>query len=205
MYCPSCGTQLSEAAKFCEKCGNPANAPVPPPLVQPVPKKQPVVRLKNIFILLLFFVVLGFVGLVIMEMISGRANRRSTASTPSVADTTSAPIVPSRTKSCLSVVGDNGEVDSMSTTVTGSVMNNCGKNFSYVQVTFKLFDVTGDVVGTALANQGGLSAGETWKFKAHALAPYVPSGSDHRFLRIRDETRHGSSSNHFERTGRSAG
>ena len=57
-------------------------------------------------------------------------------------------------------------MDEFGTTITGTLRNNCGKDFSYIEVTFKLFDRAGNVVGTALANQTNLKAGETWRFKA---------------------------------------
>ena len=44
-------------------------------------------------------------------------------------------------------------------------------HFSYVQVTFKLFDRTGNVVGTTLANQNNLNAGETRRFVATDAFP----------------------------------
>ncbi|MGA7291936.1 MAG: FxLYD domain-containing protein [Terriglobales bacterium] len=57
-------------------------------------------------------------------------------------------------------------VDDFGTTITGTIKNDCGRDFSYVQVTFKLFDRSDNVVGTALANQANLKNGETWKFEA---------------------------------------
>jgi zinc-ribbon domain len=167
MYCPSCGTKLSDTANFCGKCSHHVGAPAPAlqPTVPTVPRKQPAVRLKNVLILLGIFFVVGF-GLVILGVIVGPQDRTTTGTSSSPSNP-----VPSTSnpRGCLSVSGDNGRVDEMSTTITGTVQNNCGKNFRYVQVTFKLFDTSGDVVGTAIANQAGLSAGETWRFKAHGF------------------------------------
>jgi len=52
------------------------------------------------------------------------------------------------------------------TYVSGTVKNTCGRDFSYVEVSFKLIDHDGNVVGTAVANQTNLKDGETWKFQA---------------------------------------
>jgi hypothetical protein len=82
---------------------------------------------------------------------------------------------------CLEMVRKSGDVDEFGTTITGTVRNNCGKDFSYVEVTFKLFDRAGNVVGTALANQTNLKAGETWKFKAFG----TPAAHHDRFDEIR--------------------
>lgn len=70
--------------------------------------------------------------------------------------------------SCLERGKRNSEVDEyeVATTITGTVKNNCGRDFSYVEIGFKLFDHKGNVVGTAIANQTNLKAGETWKYKA---------------------------------------
>jgi hypothetical protein len=71
---------------------------------------------------------------------------------------------------CLELLSKEGNVDQYSTTITGSIKNNCGRKFRYVQITFKLFDDSGNVVGTALANQNDLDIDETWTFKAHGFA-----------------------------------
>ena len=70
----------------------------------------------------------------------------------------------------MELLSKTGSVDENSSTVTGSIKNNCGRKFRYVEITFKLFDASGNVVGTALANQNNLDVGETWKFKAFGLA-----------------------------------
>ena len=69
-------------------------------------------------------------------------------------------------KKCLQVVRSGGAVDDFGTTITGTLSNNCARDFSYVEISFKLFDNRGNVVGTALANQTNLRAGEKWKFTA---------------------------------------
>lgn len=59
-----------------------------------------------------------------------------------------------------------------STYISGVVKNNTSKKYSYVQITFALFDKDGNKVGTALANVNSLDAGETWKFEALALKDF---------------------------------
>jgi hypothetical protein len=73
---------------------------------------------------------------------------------------------------CLSPPSYKAVAEEYVTYITGTIKNTCGRSFSYVQVTFKLFDGSGAVVGTALANQANLGNGETWKFKAHALTEF---------------------------------
>lgn len=70
------------------------------------------------------------------------------------------------TLGCLQMVRKSGETDESFTYVRGTVKNICGRDFSYVEVSFKLLDRDGNVVGTAIANQTNLKNGETWKFQA---------------------------------------
>jgi hypothetical protein len=51
-------------------------------------------------------------------------------------------------KKCLQVVRSGGAVDDFGTTITGTLSNNCARDFSYVEISFKLFDNRGNVVGT---------------------------------------------------------
>jgi len=78
------------------------------------------------------------------------------------------------TSVCLERGKRSSEVDEydIATTITGTVKNNCGRDFSYVEIDFKLFDHKGNVVGTAMANQTNLKAGETWKYKAVGVPAY---------------------------------
>ena len=56
--------------------------------------------------------------------------------------------------------------------ITGSIRNNTGKKYSYVQAVFVLLDNDGNQVGSATANINGLEPGRTWKFKALALTEF---------------------------------
>lgn len=50
--------------------------------------------------------------------------------------------------------------------IVGSVKNNGGKTYKYVQVTINLYDNSGAQVGSTLANVNNLEPNGTWKFKA---------------------------------------
>lgn len=54
-------------------------------------------------------------------------------------------------------------------TVTGTAKNNTGKNLSYAQISFSLYDSAGNNIGTAFANINSLGKGDTWSFKATLL------------------------------------
>lgn len=53
--------------------------------------------------------------------------------------------------------------------IVGAVKNNRNRKYSYVQITFALYDESGAQVGTALDNISDLEAGGTWRFKAIIL------------------------------------
>lgn len=59
--------------------------------------------------------------------------------------------------------------------VTGTIVNNTNKQYTYVQVTFNLYDSSGAQVGTALDNINYLEANGTWKFSAIGISDDVAS------------------------------
>lgn len=50
--------------------------------------------------------------------------------------------------------------------IEGIIQNDTGKDYSYVQVTFRLYDENGNQIGTAMDNINHLKKGATWKYKA---------------------------------------
>lgn len=51
-------------------------------------------------------------------------------------------------------------------TISGQAKNNTGKNLSYAQIGFAVYDSAGNNLGTAWANINYLADGDTWNFKA---------------------------------------
>lgn len=63
--------------------------------------------------------------------------------------------------------GHEGYVDSSySYEITGTVQNNTLKEYSYVQISFYLYDSEGILLDTAIANNSGLEGEGKWKFTA---------------------------------------
>ena len=83
---------------------------------------------------------------------------------------TGSPPPPTDPSICLSLVSYKGVVDENSTVISGRVKNACDYRYRYAQITFKLFDGFGRVVGAAVANQSSLDGGEMWNFKAHGVS-----------------------------------
>lgn len=69
----------------------------------------------------------------------------------------------------------NMTTDDFSTKITGKITNNTDKTYSYVQVTFSLYDSEGALLGTALANVNNLEGGGVWKFEAVGFEQNVAS------------------------------
>lgn len=153
--CPKCKTLNPTFSKFCGACGSPMKRKGSPLLLG----------------------CLGFIGLItVLAMLGNLVNNRVAPSSSSrhptsasAPDETNHPTRSNNPRVCLVLLESHGTVNEYSTTIAGSIKNDCGRKFRYVQVTFKLFNVNGDVVGTALANQNDLDPGETWEFKAHGF------------------------------------
>lgn len=71
-----------------------------------------------------------------------------------------------QTQEKFSLIDSEGSHDGFAYYVTGSIKNNTDKEYSYVQVTFNLYDAEGAQIGTAMANINNLEANGIWKFKA---------------------------------------
>lgn len=69
-----------------------------------------------------------------------------------------------------SVDGEELSGDAYSCKISGVYTNKAGKDLSYVQVSYNLFDADGNQIGTALANTNNLADGGTWKFEAFGSA-----------------------------------
>ena len=58
--------------------------------------------------------------------------------------------------------------------ITGKLKNTTSTEFSYVSVTFALYDKDGNQIETALDNMNYLQAGSIWSFKAMAWTDVEP-------------------------------
>ncbi len=68
------------------------------------------------------------------------------------------------------LISDKKTTDAAGTTyIEGEIKNNTDKSYSYVQVTFNLYDDNGAQLGTAVDNINNLEPNATWKYKALGL------------------------------------
>lgn len=61
--------------------------------------------------------------------------------------------------------------------IEGTVINNRGKDYSYVQIEFICYDKDGNNLGTAIDNVNNLLGHQTWKFKAMGM--FTDDTADH--------------------------
>lgn len=139
--CKECGAEISKSAKVCPKCG----------------KSQ-----KNFFqrhIILTVILVILVLGIIVGA--TGDINNTNN-------DTNSIKTNSSTEK--FSLISDEISTDSFGTTyIEGEIKNNTDKTYSYVQVTFNLYDSNGAQIGTAVDNINNLEPKGVWKYKAMGL------------------------------------
>ena len=58
------------------------------------------------------------------------------------------------------------DANSVTVTISGTVVNGSQKNYEYVQIEFGLYNDSGAKIGTALDNLSGLASGERWRYEA---------------------------------------
>jgi hypothetical protein len=64
---------------------------------------------------------------------------------------------------------ENYSLDTLSGVIRGTVKNDTPQSYKYVQVEFNIYDVSGNQIGSTLANVNNLEPGASWKFKAMVL------------------------------------
>lgn len=141
--CKTCGEEIAKSAKVCPKCG---------------------AKRKRHTFLGIILAILGL--LLIMAAVGGN----STSSNNDPSDTTDdIYYAESSGKLVLDKAPEivKGQYGNLS--VDGSIINNSGKDLTYVQITFALYDSDGAQIGTAVANINNLTKDSVWKFSAVPL------------------------------------
>jgi uncharacterized protein YdeI (YjbR/CyaY-like superfamily) len=140
--CKTCSKEIASNAKSCPSCG--------------AKNKKPFYK-RGWFFVLVFFVVVGAIG---------GAGGTDTTKDGGSTETTNVEKTSTK-KEKFELVGEvEQETDQIATYLKGIVKNNSGKDCTYVQITFNLYDKDGNQIGTALANVNNLEKDGTWKFKA---------------------------------------
>lgn len=151
--CKTCGADIAANAKTCPSCG--------------AKNKKPFYTKWWFWVIvaLIVFGAIGSQGNSNSQNVVGNMQTGETSSTNTGTNT-----VQEEKKDNLELVGEvSDESDEFATYLTGVVKNNTQKDYSYVQITFNLYDADGNIVGTAIDNINNLEAGGTWKFKAMGI------------------------------------
>ncbi|MCX7715047.1 MAG: zinc ribbon domain-containing protein [Clostridia bacterium] len=174
-FCSNCGNELKEGAKFCDKCGKAVTndntedeykepTVQVPPVTQQVKKKKNKGCLIGFIIFILIVVGLG-ASINKATKIEQTANTNQDSSANNKQSTNQ-----NVSKRNLELVGETTSTnDGYAISIEGTVKNNRSTAYSYVQITFGIYDKNGNKVGSAMDNVNNLGSGETWKFKAICL------------------------------------
>ncbi|MGG7058277.1 FxLYD domain-containing protein [Clostridium nigeriense] len=146
IQCKSCSKEIASSAKVCPGCG--------------AKNKKPIYK-RVWFIVIVLLILVGAINA------AGGGN----STTPNSGTTETGQVENSTAKKeKFELVGEvETETDQFATYLKGVIKNNSGKDCSYVQVTFNLYDAEGNQIGTALDNINNLEADGTWKFKAMGI------------------------------------
>ena len=138
--CKTCGADMASNAKSCPGCGG---------------KNK-----KQIYKKWWFWVLV----IIIIGAVAGGSESQSTSKDGGTQNEVATK------KEKFEIVGDiTNESDMFAVYLSGVIKNNSGKDCTYVQVTFNLYDKDGNQIGTALDNINNLEKDGTWKFKAMGM------------------------------------
>lgn len=144
IQCKSCSKEIASSAKNCPSCG--------------AKNKKPIYKR---------FWFIALVLIIVIAAISGNSGSSKGAQSAS-SDNGQTQVSESKEK--FELVGEvETETDSFTTYLRGIIKNNSGKDCTYVQVIFNLYDADGNQIGTAMDNINNLEADGTWKFSAISL------------------------------------
>lgn len=171
-YCRNCGAYV-EGKIYCPQCGCDVRDKTAPAKK----KKNPIVIVLSV-ILIIFGVMVLTPGLV---NTINNANDTTTSQNNGNNETQNDAVIVDK----FEIMDDfTIERDSVGLLyITGSVKNLKGRDLSYAQITFNLYDANGAQVGTALDNINNLEKDGLWKFKAlvfddGSIASYKLTGID---------------------------
>lgn len=108
-------------------------------------------------------------GAVVLATQSAYSVALDAANPSSTVSSSAQPAEDTSASSDFSVSDEQLNKDTYSTTVTGTLTNNTGKDLSYVGVTYAFYDKNGNLIDNAYANATSLKAGASWKFEAYVV------------------------------------
>lgn len=160
--CSICGAEIAANAKLCPQCGS--------------KNKKPVYK-RGWFIALIVVVLLLGIGMsgddeeTDVQKPSSEVQQSELDDDKEQKDEDAANIIDG-----FEIMGDfTYEYDGFSYYIKGKVKNCKGRDLSYAQISFNLYDEDGAQIGTAFDNISGLKKDGIWKFEAMVLDEDVDS------------------------------
>ncbi len=149
--CKTCGAQISDQAKVCPHCGEKNTSTGIVGGIKLVGK-----------------ILLGvFIFIIILTIITPSGNLTSSSNTSRSDNENETEIINSKFEI---ISGPEMSYDSLGVvSIKGAVKNISGRDLSYAQITFGLYDNEGAQIGTAVANINNLEKDGTWKYTATPL------------------------------------
>lgn len=77
------------------------------------------------------------------------------------------------------------EKNSFGMYIGGTIKNNTDKQYTYVQVTFNVYDANGAQLGTAIDNINNLEANGTWKYNAVFMGSDAKNAVSYKLVEIK--------------------
>lgn len=178
MFCQKCGSSMPDTATQCAACGWQVQnaAPVQQTPQQVAPKKKGC--LPGCLIAIGIFIVIAIIG--------AASSHNKPATPPSGNLNSAAPTSPSSTSSNgggnaapaddknvyhgkFKLIEMKSESDSFAKYVVGTIENISNDTIGYAQVEINVYDSSGAVIGSTLANINNIEPKQRWKFKAPVL------------------------------------
>lgn len=159
--CKTCGNLIANNANICPKCGRDDRS---------IMQKNPIL---GCFGVLMIILGIGIIGSTFDSVDSNNV-------------TTSNNSISSSYQEAFTLESMEGHVDDfgISLHIVGTIKNNKNKSYSYVQVTFNLYDKNGAQLGTALANINNLEPYGTWRYDALGLVANVEDVASYKLADI---------------------
>lgn len=176
MICPNCGKSIADKSVFCMHCntnfqvGTQANTETKYVYVEK-PAKKSGLTCSGMLSAFIFIIA----GLFVLSMFSGddESEARPTSSKTQGAATSSSETVefePTQIGDDFLMTEFNANQSLLSTTIDGVIKNVSDKDYSFVSITFALYDKNGNKLEEISDEITGLKAGETWKFEVVGTA-----------------------------------
>lgn len=132
--CKECGTEVSKSAKICPKCGK---------------------KLKHSWLRIILGILIVCIGLV--GIISDSDDISTTINSDFQSN--------NQSQEKFTLISSEMTTDIIgSCYIEGTIQNNTSKTYNYVQVTFNIYDIDGNQLGTAVDNINNFQANATYYF-----------------------------------------